>query len=207
VSQSILVDDSRFQAALKEYLKYNNRTIPQILNAKTQDLMFKAGKETPLSKMTPEKFKQQQTAPANIAKVAREIYKKRGGFSSGVGFGQIYRATKESMAKRKLGRGFMRSGFFKAGQKIRNADPSRIGKQSAQSFDPSQPSRAVVTEATPSRMESLATVQWKAKNGRDASEKQAIVDAPLAAAVGKVAADMWVYINRKMTGKAREVSA
>jgi len=52
----IRVDDSGFKAALTEYMKYSRKTMPQILNAKQQDLMFKAGKLTPITKMSNGEF-------------------------------------------------------------------------------------------------------------------------------------------------------
>jgi hypothetical protein len=180
--------------------------MPVALNGKIRDVMFRAAQFAPITKLTQAQFTKQQTKPEFVGKVAKEIYNRRGGISGGAGFGQIYRATKETMARRKLGRALMKSGFAKAGSKIAAAGDASVVKP----IKHERGLRASVSSAksaTPGRLIAEAGAKWFADSGKDKAQKQAIVDAALARGVSFVVADMETYVAGKLGKKAREVSA
>ena len=203
MSSGIAVDVSEFQAALKDYVRLSSKQLPAIINGKAKDLMIKAGKETPITTMSPADYEAQIRKNPAIATARANAQYGRGGWTR-----EQRTEIWQKMQKSRLSKGFMRSGFYKAGAKFRVADPARTGAQKVPAILSSDsPSRANIRTATESIMSAVSDVSWLGKSPLDASEKQRIVERGIAKAVPIVTADMRKYIQRKLEANAKKVSA
>lgn len=196
---AIVVDTGGLENALKRYGAVCSKTWPQVLNGKSKDLAFRAAQATPLTKASAADHKKLMRSPEYVT--FRTVKKHGKGFSI---------AQRQEVAaaldKTKLGKGYMKSGYAKAGQAFKNVgDASRIRAEAR--ADPSQPSKARVIQATPNLLAAVSQVTWKAKGQGDASEKQGIVSPALAKAAAHVVADIEGYLAKKMGAEAKKVSA
>lgn len=193
------VDTSRFDRALKEYIATTSRDMVTALNGKAKDLALRSARATPITKETAAAHKAMMTSPAFITHSTAKKH--------GKGFTMAQRqAVAEKLAKRRLGKGYMKSGYVKAGNSFKNTgDASRIRAEAR--ADPSQPSKARVRQASRNILAAVSEISWKATGSKDASEKQGIVSESLASGAAFVVKDMEDYLARKMGATAKKVSA
>lgn len=203
MSNGIAIDTTEFSAALRQYVRMTSKAFPVALNGKAKDLALRAAQRTPKSQMTAAQFKKQQTDPEFVGFIAKRIFDKRGG---GRTYQQIYERTEGTMALRKFSKGYMRSGYVKASKQFRNTkDASSAAAQVV--LGKHDGTKANVKQATERVLAAAFDIGWSAKNEKDASAKQAIVDRPIAAAIRFVTEDMRKYILRKMEQEAKKISA
>lgn len=194
----VSVDTSKFDSALKRYLASTSKTLPVALNGKSKDLAFRAAQATPITNASQAEHKKLMRKPEYVT--FRTVKKHGRGFT--MAQRQEVAAALESA---KLGKGYMKSGYAKAGHAFKNVgDASRVKAEAR--ADPSQPSKARVTQATPNLLAAVSQVTWKAKGKGDAGKKQGIVSPALAKAAAHVVADIETYLSRKMGAEAKKVS-
>lgn len=188
---------------MREYLRFTSKTIPVALNGKAKDLALRAAQNTPKTKLTLSQFKKQQTDQEFITFVAKRIFDRRGG---GRVFSEIRRATAETMAKKRLQKGYMRSGYVKAANAFKAVkDASKAPRITLEGRF--ENTKAETKQATERNLAALFDIEWSAKGSADSSQKQAIVTPAIAKAVAFVTADMRAYILRKMEQQAKKNSA
>lgn len=199
---SIAVDVREFQGAMRDYLAMTSKSTKDALNGKARDLALRSAQRTPKSVMTAAEFKRQQTDPELVTARAKAIFDRRGG---GRLFSEIRRATEATMAKKRFGKGYMRSGFTKAALKFKNTEASTAA--SVRLEGQHERTKATAKNATERSLSALFDIEWGAAGGTDASEKQAIVDRPMAQAVRYVVADIQKYIAKKQQQHAKKITA
>jgi hypothetical protein len=196
--------DRDWRKAMEIYVRTSKRDAQQIADNKTRDLMFKAARETKQTTLTQTQYREQQSQPQRITARTK----------ARLGAGNWTRAdwneTRARARKAILGKGFMRSAFYKAIRQIpKRGDANRPGAENKTApRDRLTKSRARVLLARQTlRTVTSFNLDWTAhKRQGDQRGKQKIVDQSINRAKRIVAKDMMQYVYRKTLKNAKQVS-
>jgi hypothetical protein len=209
-------DDREWRKAMELYVRTSKRDAQQIADNKARDLMFKAARETPRTSLTQGEFKARLEVYYSGAMTTKRTIEKFGaGNWSRADWEQMRGGLSKSdikaaIGKRVLGKGFMRSAFYKAIKQIpKRGDANRPGAENKTApRDRFTKSRARVLLARKTlRTATSFNLDWTAKKQQgDQRGKQKIVDRSINHAKRIVARDMMQYVYRKTLKNAKQVS-
>lgn len=181
---------------LKDYVEFSSKTMETALNGKLRDLMFRCKDQTPMGMTRPEVL----ATINDLRAVAVSRLRKRHGNDF----------TREEIAVQMrrvgLGRGYMRSAWIKAAQRIPKNEAAGYGTapMSAAKF---RGTNATVSLATVTTLAANAECTWVTQAGNDQGEKQAIASRAFGQALRESVEDMRDYMRQKLIKKAQKVSA
>lgn len=195
------VDNRAFNAALQQYVQFTTKESVVALNGKFRDLMWRACYYTPIMR----RASVAQRGINNLRAYSVATLVRKSGVGSLKGESKPFDFTTSEVVKemariRKPARGYLKSGFAKAGKQFAATAASTAIPQTIKSF---AQVKAFVSRAFEQFLKAQADISWPATDAAgDKSEKQAILDGAFAQAKSEVYQDMMRYLRGKLSKQA-----
>ena len=200
------LESKEWLKAMDAYVITSSRDFKTIADVKMKDIAIKAGKYTPRARVGHIRaLVNEPWWPKLISKIIIRSYP-RGTLTDGEFHQLAKEISKKLIAKRVRSATYLASGFFKAGKKFPDKDPTRQGKQKARKYKDFKNVKTTVQLATLKRALSKMEIKWGADSGGDAGDKEAIVRQALAAAIRQQKRDIIAHTRKKMRQAARKYS-
>lgn len=195
------VDNRTFNAALQQYVQFTSKETVVALNGKFRDLMWRACYHTPIMR----RASVQARGIGNLRAYAVAEMMRRRGIPTLKGVTKPFDFTTRDVLKamariRKPARGYLKSGFAKAGKQFAATAASTAVPQTIKSFEQV---KATVQRAFEQFLQAQADIAWPSSGAAgDKDSKQAILDGAFAQAKSEVYNDMVKYLNKKLAAQA-----
>lgn len=211
-----------YNAALREYIRWNKREIPEILNKRALNIALRTVQMIPqaanaaFNVLSTRAWWPKLIASIMVRKNPEQVHfvqprsrKRPGRARRGklvirrkrhYTVAMARKMSRRIVTSRRRSRAFMKSGFLKLANQLpgrSRSAPKRLTKSRALARPAEQVLRPVVT----------MFVEYTARNMKDSRKKQRVVMLAFREALSFEARDMWDYIERKMADKARRISA
>jgi len=197
------LDTREFDQALNEYAAESKKDWVNVVNTKSMDILFKAGKAAPVAKGPAIRaLRNDRSFNLMVTKIIRRE------FPTGLTAVEFRRMHKQLSTKiinaRVSATTYCRSGFYKAANKYKPNREPRPGQQPrkrGKSFSGSLSTQ--VRKAFPGlRPVTTAEILWSAANDIDARGKKSVAEKAMRQGMQASIADMRVYLRRKAQERA-----